>query len=41
MLARAYGLEPERAEELVDVVIEERANSTANIRAEIAGGNES
>jgi hypothetical protein len=41
VLARAYGLEPERAEELVDVIIQERASSTANIRAEIAGGNES
>ncbi len=41
MLARAYGLEPERAEELVDVLIEERAQSVANIRAEITGGNES
>ena len=38
---RAYGLEPERAEELVDVVVEERAHSTANIRAEIAHGDES
>lgn len=41
VLARAYGLEPERAEELVDVLIHERAQSTANIRAEIAAGNES
>ncbi len=41
VLARAYELEPERAEELVDVIFEERAHSTANIRAEIAGGNES
>jgi aminoglycoside phosphotransferase (APT) family kinase protein len=41
LLARAYGLELERAEELVDTVIEERAHATANIRAEIAGGNES
>jgi hypothetical protein len=40
VLSRAYGLEPERAEELVDVLIQERAHSTANIRAEIAGGNE-
>ncbi len=30
-----------RAEELIDIVIEERAHSTANIRAEIARGNES
>lgn len=41
VLARAYGLDPDRAEELVDVLIHERAVSTANIRAEIAGGNES
>ena len=40
VLSRAYGLEPERAEDLVDVLVEERAHSTANIRAEIAGGNE-
>ena len=40
-LARAYGLEPARAEDLIDVIIEERAHSTANIRAEIAAGNES
>jgi len=38
VLARAYGLEPERAEELVGVVIEERAHSTANIRDQIAAG---
>jgi hypothetical protein len=41
VLARGYGLEPDRAEELVDVVIQTRAQSIANIRAEIAGGNES
>jgi Phosphotransferase enzyme family len=41
VLARAYGLEPARAEELVDVVAAERAHSTANIRAEIAAGNAS
>ncbi len=40
-LARAYGLEPKRADELVDVILQERAHSTANIRAEIAIGNES
>jgi hypothetical protein len=40
VLARAYGLEPERAEELIDILTQERAQSTANIRAEIAGGNE-
>ena len=41
VLARAYGLEPERAAELVDVLVEERAHSIANIRAEIAARNES
>jgi hypothetical protein len=32
---------PDAGEELVDVVVEERAHSAANIRAEIAAGNES
>jgi phosphotransferase family enzyme len=41
VLARAYGLAPERAEELVEVIIEERASSTANIRAQMAAGNQS
>lgn len=41
ILARAYGLAPERAAELVDVIREERAHSHANIRAEIAAGNPS
>jgi hypothetical protein len=41
VLARAYGLEPERAEQLVDVLILERAHATANIQAQMAGGNES
>ena len=41
VLARAYGLEPRRATELVDVIREERAHSHANIRAEIAAGNAS
>jgi hypothetical protein len=40
-LARAYGLSPERAEELLGVVAEERIHSIENIRAEIAGGNPS
>jgi aminoglycoside phosphotransferase (APT) family kinase protein len=40
VLTRTYGLDPDRAEELVDVIIEERAHATANIRAEIADGNE-
>jgi aminoglycoside phosphotransferase (APT) family kinase protein len=39
VLAHAYGLEPDRAEELLDVVSEERARAAANIRAEIAAGN--
>ena len=38
LLARAYGLAPERAEELLDVVAEERACATANVRARAAGG---
>jgi aminoglycoside phosphotransferase (APT) family kinase protein len=41
ILARAYGLDPERAPELVDVIVEERAHAVANIQAEIAAGNES
>jgi aminoglycoside phosphotransferase (APT) family kinase protein len=41
VLARGYGLEADRAEELVDILVEERAHSLANIRAEIAIGNES
>lgn len=39
VLTRAYGLEAESAPELIDVLIEERAHSVANIRAEIRGGN--
>jgi hypothetical protein len=41
VLARGYGLGREGADELVDVLIEERAHSVANIRAEIAAGNAS
>lgn len=41
VLARGYGLDPGRAEELVGVVVEERTAATANIRAEIAAGNAS
>ena len=41
VVGRGYGLERGRAEELVDVLVEERAHSIANIRAEIAAGNES
>ena len=39
--ARAYGVTPERAAELVDIVFAERAHSIAHIRAEIAAGNPS
>ena len=41
VFARAYGLAPECAEELVDVIVQERTRATANVRAEIASGNES
>ncbi|MEO5884577.1 MAG: phosphotransferase [Candidatus Limnocylindrales bacterium] len=41
VLTRAYGLGPGQAPELVDVILEERAHSAANIRAEIADGNPS
>lgn len=41
VLARGYRLEPARAEQLVDVLVEERVHSAANVRAEIAAGNES
>jgi hypothetical protein len=39
ILARAYELDRDRAGELIDVLVEERAHSQANIRAEIADGN--
>jgi hypothetical protein len=39
--ARAYGVPPEQADELVDIVFTERAHSMAHIRAEIAAGNPS
>jgi aminoglycoside phosphotransferase (APT) family kinase protein len=38
LLAGAYGLAAERAEELLDVVIQEKAHSTANVRARAAAG---
>ena len=41
VLTRAYGLAPQRGSELIDVIREERDHSHANIRAEIAAGNES
>ena len=37
-LAGAYGLAPERAEEFLDVVAEEKAHSAANVRARAAAG---
>ena len=37
--ARAYGIGPDGAEALVDVVFEERGHAIANIRAEVARGN--
>ena len=37
-LARAYGLQPEQAQELVDVIDEERAHALANVRAQAAAG---
>ena len=40
-LVRGYGLAPERARELVGVLMETRAHSLANIRAEMAAGNAS
>jgi hypothetical protein len=41
VLTRGYGLKPERAPELIDVLLQERAHSVANIRAEITDGNPS
>lgn len=41
VLTRAYGLDPARASELLDVLAEERTHSRANILAEIADGNPS
>jgi aminoglycoside phosphotransferase (APT) family kinase protein len=41
VLARAYRLDPARTDELVDVVLQERAQASANIQAEIASGNTS
>lgn len=38
LLAGAYGLAPERAEELLDIVVEEKAHSTANVLAQAAAG---
>ena len=38
LLARAYGLPPDRAEELLTVVVEERSHSTQNVLALAAAG---
>ena len=38
LLAGAYGLAPDRAEELLDIVVEEKAHSTANVLAQAAAG---
>jgi hypothetical protein len=40
LLAGAYGIEPSRAAELVDVLFEQRAHSQAKLRAEVAAGDE-
>jgi hypothetical protein len=40
LLAGGYGVEPEQATELVDVLFEQRAHSQANLRAEVAAGDE-
>jgi Ser/Thr protein kinase RdoA (MazF antagonist) len=40
LLAHAYGLEPERADELVEVIEQERAHQVAHVRAEAAAGRE-
>ena len=39
LLARAYGVPPEDAEPLVEIVFEERAHAIANVRREVAEGN--
>jgi hypothetical protein len=38
LLAAAYGLEPERAEALLDTLVRERAHSTGRIRSAVAAG---
>ena len=38
VLAGAYGLARDRAEELLDIVVEEKAHSTANVLAQAAAG---
>jgi hypothetical protein len=39
--ARAYGVEPDRATQLVDLIFAERQEALAHIRSEIAAGNHS
>jgi hypothetical protein len=38
LLAKAYGLAPDRAEELLDVLVEEKTHATANVLAQAAAG---
>jgi thiamine kinase-like enzyme len=38
LLTKAYGLAPDRAEELLDIVVEEKAHSAANVLAQAAAG---
>jgi hypothetical protein len=38
LLAAAYGLTADRAEELLDVVVEVKGQATANVRAQAAAG---
>jgi hypothetical protein len=40
LLAQAYGVDPERAEEFVDVVAQERVQQLGNVRAQVAAGAE-
>lgn len=40
LLARSYGLDPARAEELVDLIFQERAQQLAHVREEAAAGRE-
>ena len=39
--ARAYGVDPDRTTQLVDLIFAERQQALANIRSEIAAGNHS
>ena len=40
ILVKGYGVSPDRAEELIGLVVEERAHAVATVRAEIAAGDE-